>query len=201
MNNQMFTLVIGFVFGFIIVGCAIVIGVTYKWHTKLQTHYSMIKRWSFHPPHDPEKVVINEDENKYFSFRFSRFKYFEMDDKNLDEGSNDEVMNPNTLQVPDLVLNLEDIEANNDEDNSDLDDQLGTQGRVFYRKPSKYVRPKLSLVEEEEDEDVVNATSVRDSGRGSMVINPSVRSSVRDSIVIHEETDSEEEYIHEINVL
>ena len=60
------------------------IGFTYRWHTKLQSRYAMIKRWSFHPPHDPEKVVINEEGNKYFSFipsfRLSSSKAFELKD-------------------------------------------------------------------------------------------------------------------------
>ena len=157
----------------------------------------MIKRWSFHPPHDPERVVINEDENKYFSFRFSAAKFFEMDDKNLIGNSGEDVTKRNSLQVPDLVLNLEDTEVHTDEENLEQDDEPVSRGRVFYRKPSKYVRPKLSLVEEEDDEDVYNATSARNSCRESMVINPSTRSSFRDSMVIHEDSESDEEYIED----
>lgn len=207
-------IVIGFVFGFIILGCAIVIGITYKWHTKLQSHYSMIKRWSFHPPHDPEKVVINESENKYFSVRFSIPKYFEIDNKNFSLNSSDEIPIPVPSQVPDLVVNQENTEIDSNEDKVDQDEQQVTRRKVFYRKPSKYIRPpELSLVEEENDEDLFNATSARNSGRGSMVINPSTRSSFRDSMVVYEDSavqdsmmiqeisDSEGEYIEESNNL
>ena len=162
----------------------------------------MIKRWSFHPPHDPEKVVINEEENKYFSFRFSTAKFFELDDKHLSEKRNSEPPNRESLPIPDLVLNLEETEKDSEVDPMDDndDEEPVSRRKVFYRKPSKYVRPKLSLVEEEDDEDVYNA-SHRHSFRESMVINASTRSSVRDSMVIHEDSDSEEDYIETTHVL
>ena len=144
------------------------IGVTYRWHIKLQSHYSMIRRWSFHPPHDPEKVVINEGDNKYFSFkpsfRLSNSKTFEL--KDISEYFDDEAKS-NSSQVPDLVLDLEESET---ELMSEEDTQVVPQ-KVFFRKPSKYVRPKLSLVEEEDDEGNLTAvSSVRSSVRGSMVV-------------------------------
>ena len=165
--------VVGVVFGVILLGCAIVIGVTYRWHTRLQSHYSMLKRWSFHPPHDPDKVVINEEENKYFSFRNSLFNNssfrlsntptFEIVEKEIDEYFDDSKRGSNQgFQVPDLLISTD---LNNETDEPIM------QNKVMYRKPSKYIRPKLSLVEEEDDDENATAcTSVRSSFRGSMVV-------------------------------
>ena len=166
--------VIGVVFGVILLGCAIVIGVTYRWHTRLQSHYSMLKRWSFHPPHDPDKVVINEEDNKYFSFkgfqgfntssfRLSNSTTFEIVEKEIDEYFDDAKRNSNQgFHVPDLLISTD---LNNDTD------APIRQNKVMYRKPSKYIRPKLSLVEEEDDDENATAcTSVRSSFRGSMVV-------------------------------
>ena len=151
------------------------IGVTYRWHRKLQSHYSMIKRWSFHPPHDPEKVVINEGDNKYFSFkpsfRLSSTKTFEL--KDITDYFEDTTKS-NSLQVPDLVLSLDESET----ELMSEEDTKAMQERVFFRKPSKYVRPKLSLVEEEDDEGNQTAvSSVRSSVRGSMVVHHEVSDS------------------------
>ena len=169
------------VFGVILLGCAIVIGVTYRWHTRLQSHYSMLKRWSFHAPHDPEKVVINEDDNKYFSFkgfqgfttssfRLSNSTSFEIVEKEIDEYFDDAKRNSNQgFHVPDLLISTD---LNNDTD------APIRQSKVMYRKPSKYIRPKLSLVEEEDDDE--NATACT-----------SVRSSLRGSMVVHDDYDSE----------
>ena len=151
------------------------IGVTYRWHAKLQSHYAMINRWSFHAPHDSEKVVINEGENKYFSFkpsfRLSSMKTFELKDiTEYFEGTT----KSDSLQVPDLVLSL-------DESDTELMSEEDTQARpdrVFFRKPSKYVRPKLSLVEEEDDEcNLTAVSSIRSSIRGSMVVHHEVSDS------------------------
>ena len=143
----------------------------------------MINRWSFHAPHDPEKVVINEEENKYFSwrntFRLSNAKTFELVERDIQDYFDEETKN-NSLQVPDLVLSTDFSEKVLSADLSDEDEEDVPirQERVFYRKPSKYVRPKLSLVEEEDDEDIRTAVT-------------SIRSSFRDSMVVHEEFDSE----------
>ena len=134
----------------------------------------MLKRWSFHPPHDPDKVVINEEENKYFSFkgfqgfstssfRLSNFDSFEIVEKEIDEYFDDEKRASNHgFHVPDLLISTD---LNNEVDAPIM------PSKVIYRKPSKYIRPKLSLVEEEDDDENATAcTSVRSSFRGSMVV-------------------------------
>ena len=166
--------VVGVVFGVILLGCAIVISVTYRWHTRLQSHYSkIIQRWSFHPPHPADKVVFDDDANKYFSyrpswfnrgsFRLSNTPTFEIVEKEIDEYFDDAKRASNQgFNVPDLLISTD---LNNEADAPAM------QSKVMYRKPSKYIRPKLSLVEEEDDDENATAcTSVRSSFRGSMVV-------------------------------
>ena len=153
--------VVGVVFGVILLGCAIVISVTYRWHTRLQSHYSkIIQRWSFHPPHPADKVVIDLDANKYFSFIPPTFEIVE---KEIDDYFDDVKRTSNQgFHVPDLLISTD---LNNETDAPVM------QNKVMYRKPSKYIRPKLSLVEEEDDDENATAcTSVCSSFRGSMVV-------------------------------
>ena len=86
--------------------------------------------------------------------------------KDISEYFDDEAKS-NSSQVPDLVLDLDESET----ELMSEEDTQATKQKVFFRKPSKYVRPKLSLVEEEDDEGNLTAvSSVRSSVRGSMVV-------------------------------
>ena len=103
---------------------------------------------AFHPPHDPDKVVINEEENKYFSFkgfqgfnsssfRLSNSTTFEIVDKEIDEYFDDAKRTSNQgFHVPDLLISTD---LNNETD------APIRQNKVMYRKPSKYIRPKLFM--------------------------------------------------------
>ena len=161
----------------------------------------MAQRWSFHPPKDADRVTINEDQNEYYSrpnsFRTPSAEFLEADVRYNSTASN----NPNkrmSLQVPDLVLNLGGsdhdqevfLDMNRDENTPIIRD------RVFYRKPSKYVRPKLSLVKEESDDEV--DISTRNSSVKSLVIYDIeddeddiaiCNTSDRSSLVLHEDED------------
>ena len=124
----------------------------------------MIKRWSFHPPRDPDKVVIDEEHNKYYSIKgLYNSTTFEIVEKEIDEYFDDAKRASNQgFNVPDLLISTD---LNNEADAPAM------QSKVMYRKPSKYIRPKLSLVEEEDDDENATAcTSVRSSFRGSMVV-------------------------------
>ena len=143
----------------------------------------MLQRFSFHPPHDADKVVISEEHNQYFSrpnsFMVPTARPFELVESEIDAAFNNDNKR-NRLQIPDLVLSLDEPDNEISFDKTDVENKPIVRDRVFYRKPSQYVRPKLSLVEEEDDDDDQNCTATS-----------SLRSSVRSSVVIHHDFDNE----------
>ena len=194
--SYIFFAVIGVVFGCLALACILILCITCIWHRKMDARYRMLKRWSFHPPKDPEKVVIREDRNTILFFarptsiQFPTYPACKVVDHDNTTATTDPNKSTNLQVVPDLVINLSEDRSESEEAEvfirSDNKNDGGNtiKRQAFYRKPTgRFIKPKLSVVPEDDDDDD------DDDDNSDNDQSDTLNASARSSVIIHNDVD------------